>query len=244
MRARRCRGSAPTASFLRALNALADKVGVKIDYITPWNEPNHPAFLQPAARAAATRRSKAIAPLAYAKLVRAAERELRSGQTLVLGSLAGLQRPRIYGAGAAEFIRGLPRDVACLDAPFAQHAYVGEPGRRRRARRRAPNPASARAPRPARRRHRGARRQGLSDSSSSCGSPRPARSTTAARRCPPRCARGRSTTASTRRSSTRSASRATIPVGLVSPSLRTPTRSYRAWFAFAGGPREGADEPC
>ena len=110
--------------FLRAFNALADKVGVNIDFISPWNEPNHPAFLQPQ-RARCSADSKAISPRAYARLVRAAGLELRPGQQLVLGSLAGLRRPRIYGAGVAEFIRGLPHDVACLDVPFAQHAYIG-----------------------------------------------------------------------------------------------------------------------
>ncbi|HEX6388245.1 MAG TPA: hypothetical protein VFZ89_02325, partial [Solirubrobacteraceae bacterium] len=110
--------------LLRAFNALADKVGVKVDFISPWNEPNHPAFLQPQ-RATCSASSKAVSPRTYARLVRAARQELRPGQQLVLGSLAGLQRPRIYGAGVAEFIRGLPHDVACLDAPFAQHAYIG-----------------------------------------------------------------------------------------------------------------------
>lgn len=128
-------------TFLRGLNALADKVGVKIDYITPWNEPNHPGFLQPQ-RATCNRHSKAIAPLAYAKLARAAKAELRHEQTLVLGSLAGLAQPRVYGAGAPEFIRALPRDVACLEGPFAQHTYIGRPGRGGREPRRA-NPASA-----------------------------------------------------------------------------------------------------
>ena len=110
--------------FLRAFNPLADKVGVKVDFISPCNEPNHPAFLQPQ-RARCSASAKAVSPQAYARLVRAARKELRPGQRIVLGSLAGLQRPRIYGAGAAEFIRGLAPDVACLDAPFAQHAYIG-----------------------------------------------------------------------------------------------------------------------
>ena len=56
---------------------------------------------------------------------RAAVQELRPGQELVLGSLAGIDPPRRFAAGAAEFIRALPTDVACLDGPFAQHAYIG-----------------------------------------------------------------------------------------------------------------------
>lgn len=83
----------------------------------PVDELYHPGFLQPQRlRCSAT--AKAVSPMAYARLVRAAAQELRPGQQIVLGSLAGLQHKRVYGASALEFIRGLPRDVACLDAPL------------------------------------------------------------------------------------------------------------------------------
>ena len=196
--------------LLRAFNGLADKVGVKIDFISPWNEPNHPAFLQPQ-RARCVPTSKATSPQAYARLVRARRQELRPGQQIVLGSLAGLQHKRVFGASALEFIRGLPRDVACLDVPFAQHAYVGV------------RPPVGGRPRPAS--LTSAARYDLLDTvigaldahncghTSRCGSPRPARLTIAATRCRPRCARGRSTTASTRPFSTRSGSHATTRSG-------------------------------
>ena len=227
--------------FLRALNALADKVGVKIDYVTPWNEPNHPAFLQPQ-RARCRVSSKALAPRAYARLVRAAKLELRYGQTIVLGSLAGLQGPRVYGAGVAEFIRGLPHDVACTEGPFAQHAYVGAPGR------------GGRAPRPAD--PRTASGFGLLDSAISALDAKQcpqvkslwiAETGTFDHRCAAMFSALRSWAINDRVDAafqyTFRESRH-FPVGLVSPSLLHTYGSYRAWLAFAGGPRRVPDDPC
>ena len=227
--------------FLRALNALADKVGVKIDFISPWNEPNHPAFLQPQ-RAQCRVTSKAIAPRAYATLVRAAKRELRFDQTLVLGSLAGLQKPRVYGAGVAEFIRGMPRDVACTSGPFAQHAYIGEPGRRGR-------PPAAADPETA-------SRFGLLDGviaaldAKECPDIKVlwiAETGTFDHRCEAMFSALRSWAINDRVDAafqyTFRESR-DYPVGLVSPSLFDTYASYRAWRAFAGGPREVPDSPC
>ncbi|HEV2061028.1 MAG TPA: hypothetical protein VGR11_16880 [Solirubrobacteraceae bacterium] len=227
--------------FLRALNALADKVGVKIDFITPWNEPNHPAFLQPQ-RARCSVRSPAVAPRAYARLVRTAVKELRYGQRIVLGSLAGLQRPRVYGAGVAEFIRGLPHDVACIQAPFAQHAYIGAPGRNGRA----PRAASVAS----------AARHGLLDGviaaldAEGCGHEKPlwiAETGTFDHRCEAMSAALRSWAMHDRIDAafqfTFRESR-DYPVGLVSPSLRDTHRSYRAWGAFAGSPPRLPADPC
>lgn len=227
--------------LLRAFNALADKVGVNIDFISPWNEPNHPAFLQPQrVRCSAT--SKAVSPRAYARLVRAAKLELRPGQQLVLGSLAGLQRPRIYGAGVAEFIRGLPHDVACLDVPFAQHAYIGVPARDGGA-----PPAASPAAAP---------RRSLLDSaiaaldSKGCGHLKSlwiAETGTFDHRCQAMSAALRSWAANGRIDAafqfTFRESR-DYPVGLVSPSLFETYRSYRAWSAFAGSPRVLPADPC
>ena len=227
--------------LLRAFNALADKVGVKVDFISPWNEPNHPAFLQPQ-RASCSAKSKAISPRAYARLVRAAKAELRPGQQLVLGSLAGLEGPRVYGAGAAEFIRGLPHDVACLDVPFAQHAYVGEPARDG-----GPPPAASAGAAP---------RRDLLDSTiaaldaKECGHRKPlwiAETGTFDHRCQAMTAALRSWAANDRIDAafqfTFRESR-DFPVGLVSPSLFDTYGSYRAWSAFAGSPRALPDDPC
>ncbi|MDP1846486.1 MAG: hypothetical protein Q8K79_01740 [Solirubrobacteraceae bacterium] len=227
--------------LLRAFNALADKVGVPVDFISPWNEPNHPAFLQPQ-RARCSADAKAVSPRAYARLVRAARHELRPHQTLVLGSLAGLQRPRVYGAGVAEFIRGLPHDVACLDVPFAQHAYIGV-----RARDggppRAANPGLA------------ARRELLDSAiaaldAKECGHRKSlwiAETGTFDHRCAAMSAALRSWAVNDRISAafqfTFRESR-DFPVGLVSPSLFDTYASYRAWRAFSGSPRVLPDDPC
>lgn len=227
--------------FLRALNALADKVGVKIDFITPWNEPNHPAFLQPQ-RARCSAKAKPVAPRAYARLVRAAAKDLRSGQRIVLGSLAGLQRPRLYGAGAEEFIRALPRDVACLDAPFAQHVYIGERARR--------------GARPLVANVLTAARHGLLDEvvsaldAKGCGHQKPLWITetgTFDHRCDAMSAALRSWAVHDRVDAafqfTFRESR-DFPVGLVSTSLRDTYGSYRAWLAFAGNPHRLPANPC
>jgi|SRR5215218_1578916 len=227
--------------FLRGINALADKVGVRIDYITPWNEPNHPGFLQPQ-RATCNRRSRVVSPRRYVKLVRAAQKELRYEQTLVLGSLAGLGQPRTFGAGAAEFIKALPPDVVCADGPFAQHAYVGRPGRRGRLARRA-NPASA------------ARPTLLDDVLAALdakGCPQIkqlwiAETGTFDHRCEAMSAALRAWARNDRIDAAfqytfREAHH--FPVGLVSPSLKRTYKSYRAWFAFAGGPPKIPPSPC
>jgi len=115
-------------AFLRALQRLGDEVGVDIPHWAPWNEPNHPGFLNPQ-RAACDVASRPLAPELYGRLVRAAALEIRSDEHLVDGELAGLDAPRPYGASAGEFIRALPPDVACEGSAFAQHLYVGERGR-------------------------------------------------------------------------------------------------------------------
>ena len=227
--------------LLRAFNGLADKVGVKVDYVSPWNEPNHPGFLQPQ-RARCHANATAIAPLAYARLVRAARLELRYGQTIVLGSLAGLQKPRVYGAGAEEFIRGLPRDVACTDGPFAQHTYVGESAR------------AGALPPPANPLTAGG--YGLLDTvfraldKKGCPQRKAlwiAETGAFDHRCAGMSAALRSWAVNDRIDA---AFQYTFrdnrhyPVGLVSSSLRDTFGSYRAWHAFAGSPRALPPDPC
>ncbi len=226
--------------LLRAFNGLADKVGVKIDYVSPWNEPNHPAFLQPQ-RANCHAISKAIAPLAYARLVRAARAELRPGQTIVLGSLAGLQNPRVYGAGAAEFIARLPHDVACIDGPFAQHAYVGVNVRNGTPPTANPDTAA---------------RHGLLDTviraldEKGCPQRKAlwiAETGAFDHRCDAMSAALRSWAVNDRIDAAFQYTfrdNRDYPVGLVSSSLFDTYASYRAWLAFADSPRVLPPDPC
>jgi hypothetical protein len=111
-------------ALLRSLERLARDEGIRIRWWSPWNEPNHPAFLAPQ-RAACSTAQPAISPGAYADLVRAAQEELPASARLVLGEVAGYDRPRDQAVGAAEFAAALPPDVACAGDVWGQHAYIG-----------------------------------------------------------------------------------------------------------------------
>ncbi|MEA2271852.1 MAG: hypothetical protein QOI98_560, partial [Solirubrobacteraceae bacterium] len=114
-------------ALVRSLLDVARAEGVELRWWSPWNEPNHPAFISPQ-RAHCRVGSTALAPGVYARLVRALATELDAApgdQRIVLGDLAGLVRPRRYGAGVAEFVRELPSDVVCAGPVWAQHAYAG-----------------------------------------------------------------------------------------------------------------------
>jgi hypothetical protein len=110
-------------ALLRSLHRLAGEEGVEIPYLAPWNEPNHPTFLAPQ-RSVCDRDSPSLSPGAYADLVRAAGAAMPSAR-LVLGELAGYDKPRSDATGAAEFAAALPDDVVCASPIWGQHAYVG-----------------------------------------------------------------------------------------------------------------------
>lgn len=116
-------------SMLRSLQQLGKDTGVELDWWSPWNEPNHPAFLNPQ-RETCELTSPPQAPKLYARLARVMKSELKAGQKLVVGELAGLEEPRVYGAGAEEFTDALPPETACAGEVFGQHAYVGKAGKR------------------------------------------------------------------------------------------------------------------
>ncbi len=110
-------------ALVRSLAALARAEGVAIVRWSPWNEPNHPAFLAPQ-RPTCDRTAPGLSPDAYATLVRAVRAEL-PGARLLLGEVAGYASPRRDRLGAAEFAAALPREVACAGDVWAQHTYVG-----------------------------------------------------------------------------------------------------------------------
>jgi hypothetical protein len=118
--------------FVAGLLELGRQEGIPLRLWSAWNEPNQPAFLAPQ-RERCSVRSPSLAPGSYARLVRELRAALDAAagdQRIVLGETAGYDRPLPTATGAAEFIRGLPRDVACASDVWAQHAYVGgsEPG--------------------------------------------------------------------------------------------------------------------
>jgi hypothetical protein len=114
----------PYRRFLRSLAALGRRERVPLRIWSPWNEPNHRAFLRPQ-RARCDSRSPSLAPAAYAALFRAARAELGPDTDLLAGELAGYSRPRRDATGVVEFVDGLPRDVVCDAAVWSQHLYVG-----------------------------------------------------------------------------------------------------------------------
>jgi len=228
-------------AFLRALQRLGDEVGVDLAYWSPWNEPNHPAFLNPQ-RAACDTASPALAPALYAQLVRAAVQELRSDQRLVLGELAGLDAPRPFGASAAEFVRGLPSDVACAGSAFGQHGYIGK---------RARKGLTPRAVAPALAASAASALVDVVDAelrTHGCGTPlwitetgtfdHGCRSMAAALKAWSDDPRVDAAFQYTFRDSP------SFPVGLVSTSLRTTYGAYAAWYAFSRSRRAAPTSPC
>jgi hypothetical protein len=109
--------------MVRSLQDLSRREGVAIRWWSPWNEPNGPFFISPQ-RARCSGGSKPLSPGVYAKLALAMRQELRAGQQLVVGELAGLVNARKFGASIAEFFDGLPDAVVCNAGVFAQHAYA------------------------------------------------------------------------------------------------------------------------
>jgi hypothetical protein len=117
-------------ALVRSLVAEARADGVSEAWWSAWNEPNHPAFLNPQ-RARCDSGAPTLAARGYAILVRAMQRGLAGAaapQHLVLGDVAGIDAPHTHATGAAEFAAALPSDVACLPGVWAQHAYVVAPG--------------------------------------------------------------------------------------------------------------------
>ena len=116
------RASRATRSWSARCRTWPRREGVDINWWSPWNEPNGPFFISPQ-REQCTGSSKSLAPAVYAKLARAMRAELKPGQQLVVGELAGLKNARKYGTSISEFFDGLPDDVVCNAGVFAQHQY-------------------------------------------------------------------------------------------------------------------------
>jgi hypothetical protein len=111
-------------ALVRAVLDLADEVGARVRYVSPWNEPNHPYFLSPQ-RGVCDASAPSTATKPYVALARAARRELRTGQQLVLGELAGILEPTSRATSVGEMIGALPRPLVCSAPVWSQHAYIG-----------------------------------------------------------------------------------------------------------------------
>ena len=116
------RGLEGYKKLVASLQDLAQREGVDINWWSPWNEPNGPFFISPQ-REQCKGSSKSLAPAVYTRLARAMRAELKPGQQMVVGELAGLKNARKFGTSISEFFDGLPDDVVCKAGVFAQHQY-------------------------------------------------------------------------------------------------------------------------
>ncbi len=120
------RGIEGYRALVRSLVALARRERVELPYWSPWNEPNHPWFVSPQ-RARCDAAAESRAPRVYSRIVRALRAELEAtpqDERLVLGELAAASGPKPFVTGVAEFVRGLPDEVACAGDVWSQHQYA------------------------------------------------------------------------------------------------------------------------
>jgi hypothetical protein len=119
-------GLAAYRALIARVAAAAAEQGATLRYWSPWNEPNHPAFVSPQ-RAACDPASPSLAPAVYARLALAAKQALDAvpgDQQLVLGEMAGTTTPSPRRSTVQEVVAGLPDEVACSSRLWSQHDYA------------------------------------------------------------------------------------------------------------------------
>jgi hypothetical protein len=127
-------GLAAYKALITQFAALAAQQGATVRWWSPWNEPNHPAFVSPQ-RAACSSSSPSLAPAIYSQFVRAAHEALDAvpgDQQLVLGEMAGTTVASPRRSTVQEMVAALPDDVVCASRVWSQHDYARvtpEPGK-------------------------------------------------------------------------------------------------------------------
>jgi hypothetical protein len=114
--------------LILSLIAQGRALGVNLRWWSAWNEPNTASFINPQ-RLSCSPRSPSVSPGLYAPLVRTLKSALDAApgdQQIVLGELSSPFAPRPRVTETAEFVRGLPTDVACAGPVWSQHQYVGD----------------------------------------------------------------------------------------------------------------------
>ncbi|MEA2170850.1 MAG: hypothetical protein QOF76_4150 [Solirubrobacteraceae bacterium] len=111
---------------IRQVNAEAARQGVKVEFWSPWNEPNHPYFLSPQRTACDPDAPSASVPT-YVALARAMQQVLEPGQQLVLGELGGVSDHPIISTELTDFVRQLPSDLVCGASIISVHGYAPQP---------------------------------------------------------------------------------------------------------------------
>jgi hypothetical protein len=113
-------------ALITQVAALAAQQGAVVRWWSPWNEPNHPAFISPQ-RAACSADSPSQAPAVYSQLVLAAKAALDAvpgDQRLALGEMAGTTVATSRRSTVAEMVAALPDAVACASRTWSQHDYA------------------------------------------------------------------------------------------------------------------------
>jgi hypothetical protein len=108
--------------LVRDIRALAKDTGVRVVRWSPWNEPNHPAFISPQ-RDRCDSAAAPVSPRVYARMARAMA-GIVGERHLLLGDLADHTRDTKRGVAVRSFVAALPDDVACMSTTWAQHAYA------------------------------------------------------------------------------------------------------------------------
>ena len=229
-------------AFLRALQRLGDEAGVDFAYWSPWNEPNHPAFLNP---------QRATCDIA---LARAGAGALRAARARRGAGAAPRPAPR------ARRPRG-PRHAAAVRRERRRVRPRAAAGRRLRRQRVRPARVHRRA-RPQRAQAPAGRSGGCRDRGDRASSTRSTPSC-ACHGCDQPLWITETGTFDHRCESMAAALKAwaddprvdaafqytfrehpSFPVGLVSSSLRTTYRSYTAWHAFSVARGDAPQAPC
>jgi hypothetical protein len=113
-------------ALIDSLLALARREGVRLEWWSPWNEPNDPRFISPQ-RSGCSAASPAISPLVYDELTRAMAAELAAHDgpyRLILGELNDLRVDSPQTTSVASFVAALAPDVLCLASAWSIHAYA------------------------------------------------------------------------------------------------------------------------
>jgi hypothetical protein len=113
-------------ALITQVAALAAQEGATVRWWSPWNEPNHPAFISPQ-RSVCSPDSPSLAPAVYSQLVLAAKAALDAApgnQQLVLGEMAGTTIASPRRSTVAEMVAALPDAVACASRTWSQHDYA------------------------------------------------------------------------------------------------------------------------
>ena len=115
-------------ALIRSLLALGAQEGVALEWWSPWNEPNDPAFISPQ-RSSCTVDSPPVSPAVYAQLAGAMTAELKAAggeHHLLLGELEGNLVDSLDHTSISRFVAALPADVMCLGEVWSIHSYASQ----------------------------------------------------------------------------------------------------------------------